>query len=126
MEFAVEGAKARQLGRRVGEIRDLLGSGGSVIMMQEGETYMREVIEKLKTKFSPSTKEEPLNLSSEELAATGWGVYNFNRDKNDQNIVILEGTNLPFERTPKPNPNWFLMGMLIAVIESIFEAKAES
>lgn len=104
-------------------IIERLGSGGSVLMLQEGEAYMRGIIEQLNVRHEPATKEEFLEKLSDELRETGWGDYKFSRDSQNHDLVVLEGTDLPFEHEPKPTYLWFLMGMLGAIVESAFGAK---
>ena len=102
---------------------ELLGSAGSVVLMQEGETYMATIIEAVETKYKPMSKRDSITILTDELQNTGWGNYEFDLSGISQKVVVLQGTDLPYEHGSKPTYFWFMLGMLKAIVEWAFEAK---
>lgn len=82
-EFVRVGVYPRLIQRIEARMLELLGSAGSVVLMQEGETYMATIIEAVETKCKPMSKRDSINILTEELQNTGWG------DSGEGNLTFL-------------------------------------
>ncbi len=96
-----------------------LGSAGSAIMFREGESYAAETLNQYRRVLGNATQESLMENVKDGLRATGWGIFEFKPTKEGYEVTVKD----PALLEGMTEPGRFLCGIIVGIIESVYEIK---
>lgn len=102
-------------------LTEQFGSGGAVLMFEEGKQYALESVSQVREALPESSPEELLNAVVAWLRTTGWGIFAFDvsqfEDAGKVKVTIVEPPNAAVRGVDQSH---FANGTTAGIIESVF------
>jgi len=103
----------------------LLGSAGAALMFEEGKTFGESTLEHNLARIPEMEPAQLLDVVGGWLKATGWGIFKFDTTKfYDEGMVSVTIGEPPNSLNEGTQVSRFLNGVVVAIVEFVFNLKA--
>lgn len=100
-------------------LREALGSAGDAVLFEEGKTYAHETFVHLRNALPHASLEEMLQNVVDGLRATGWGLFEFRRERDVFHVSIRNPPMIEEQET-ETHHSMFVSGVATGATESLY------